>query len=110
MKLLFDQNLSPQLVDRLVDVYPDSGHVTPAGLDRASDGEVWKYARENDHVIVTKDADFEELSQLRGSPPKVVWLRLGNCTTAEIEAILRSRTQILQDFDADPDADVLTLW
>ena len=40
MRLLFDHNLSPKLVRRLADLYPDSTHVTDAGLDRATDIEL----------------------------------------------------------------------
>jgi predicted nuclease of predicted toxin-antitoxin system len=109
MKLLFDQNLSPRLVELLKDVYPDSTHVSLAGLERASDEAVWTYARENSYVIVTKDADFDELNQLRGSPPKVVWLRLGNCTTDQIEGVLRSRLRALVVLEAEPEVGVLTL-
>lgn len=58
MKLLFDQNLSPSLVDSLADIYPESVHVQSAGLDRADDRAVWDFARLQNLVIVTKDADF----------------------------------------------------
>lgn len=58
MKLLFDHNLPPLLVSRLADLFPHSQHVFALGLDRASDLEIRDYARENDFVIVTNDADF----------------------------------------------------
>lgn len=70
--LLFDQNLSPRLVKRLADLYPDSTHVDTLGFGSSSDREIWDFARINDYVIVTKDADFGELSVLRGVPPKVI--------------------------------------
>lgn len=68
MKLLFDQNLSPRLVNHLSDLYPGSNHVYPLGLDRVSDKEVWKYARRADFLVVTKDADFSDLCMLWGFP------------------------------------------
>ncbi|HUP50806.1 MAG TPA: DUF5615 family PIN-like protein [Thermoanaerobaculia bacterium] len=83
MKLLLDQNISRKLVARLVDIYPGTAHVAQIGLERATDSDIWYYARTHDFVIVTKDSDIVELSVLRGRPPKVVWLRLGNATTAE---------------------------
>lgn len=89
MKLLFDQNLSPKLVGMLATQYPGSSHVSLCGLDRAQDAAVWEYARQQGYILVTKDSDFEELSLLRGVPPMVVWLRLGNCTTGRIEEVLR---------------------
>lgn len=89
MKLLFDQNLSPRLVHALDELFPRSRHVSLCGLERADDLTVWEYALAHDYVLVTKDADFEELSLMRGVPPMVVWLRLGNCTTDRIEEVLR---------------------
>jgi len=40
MKLLFDQNLSPTLVMRLADLFPDASHVQAIDLDCASDDRV----------------------------------------------------------------------
>jgi predicted nuclease of predicted toxin-antitoxin system len=62
MKLLFDQNLSPRLVNHLDDLYPDASHMSEIGLGRALDIEIWKYARKNHSMIVSKDSDFSELS------------------------------------------------
>lgn len=81
MKLLFDQNLSPKLVARLADLFPDSVHVQSLGLDSADDNQIWEHARLNGFAIVSKDEDYNNLSVVRGSPPKVIWLQLGNCTT-----------------------------
>ena len=109
MKLLFDQNLSPRLVAQLADVFPDSRHVFQLGLDRASDDDIWPYARDHAFIIVTKDADFSELSALRGFPPKVIWLCLGNCTTVEVEAHLREHHATIQQLFDDPDTGTLAL-
>jgi predicted nuclease of predicted toxin-antitoxin system len=109
MKLLFDHNLSPRLVTRLADLCPKSSHLSLIGLDRAMDYDVWEFARKNDYIIVTKDADFGDLSILYGFPPKVLWLRLGNCTTAQVETLIRSQVKIIADFADDPSASVLTL-
>jgi predicted nuclease of predicted toxin-antitoxin system len=85
MKLLFDQNLSPRLINLLSDLFPDSNHVFPLGLDKSEDTAIWEHARQNNFTLVTKDADFGDLSILRGFPPKVIWIRRGNCRTSEIE-------------------------
>jgi len=110
VKLLFDQNLSLRLVARLADVFPDPQHVLQCGLDRASDHDIWTYARDHECIIVTKDADFNELSALRSFPPKVIWLCLGNCTTTEIEALLRGYQATIQHLCDDPDTGTLALW
>jgi len=109
MKPLFDQNLSPRFVTRLADLYPDSNHVYPLGLDRVPDHEVYEYARREGFLLVTKDADFSDLSVLRGFPPKVIWIRHGNCTTVTIEQILRRHYDDIKALDADPSMGVLTL-
>lgn len=82
LKLLFDQNLSPRLVVLLADVFPGSAHVRDVGLASADDADVWDYAKRNGLAIISKDADFRQLSFLHGFPPKVVWLRVGNRSTA----------------------------
>jgi predicted nuclease of predicted toxin-antitoxin system len=109
VRLLLDHNLSPRLVDRLADLYPGATHVAAVGLERATDAEVWAYGGAHGCVIVTKDSDFIDLAVLRGPVPKVVWLRLGNCTTADIERVLRRARDAIEDFVADTTAGVLEL-
>jgi predicted nuclease of predicted toxin-antitoxin system len=109
MKLLFDQNLSPRLVDRLNDVYPNSVHVMDVDLDRALDHEIWTFAHENDFAIVTKDSDFGEISVLRGSPPNVVWIRRGNCSTQAIETLLRQHYEAVTALKEDPESAIVEL-
>ena len=110
MKILFDENLSPRLVNRVADLYPDCAHVREVGLERAPDEAVWSYARANGFSIVTQDADFGEMSVLLDSPPKVIWLRRGNCSTGEIETILRRRYEAVVAFHNDPTEAVLSLF
>lgn len=109
MKLLFDQNLSPLLVNRLADLFPGSSHVSVLGLDRVPDEEVWDYARDNRFTLVSKDADFSDMNLVRGYPPKVLWLRIGNCTTKQVEALLRSNQKVIEQMDGDPAIGILAL-
>ena len=109
MKLLFDHNLSPRLVNRLTDLFTDCGHLTYYGLDKASDLEVWEFAQENDFILVTKDSDFHDLSLLRGTPPQVIWLRIGNCTTITVENLLREHHTEIEEFAQEATAGVLVL-
>ena len=76
-------------------------------LDCVADEAVWNYARANDFVIVTKDPDFADLSVVYGPPPKVVWLRLGNCTTREIEAAIRQHRREIEALANDATVGVL---
>jgi predicted nuclease of predicted toxin-antitoxin system len=52
-------------------IFPDSVHIASLKLDRASDYEVWSYAKENDYIIVTKDSDFNDLCTLYDFPPHI---------------------------------------
>jgi len=109
MRLLFDQNLSFRLVERLRDLYPETKHVRDVGLTAADDGDVWAYARENEYVIVSKDEDFHQLSFLHGAPSKVIWIRIGNCTTAAIEGVLRDQYSTIVRFHSDAQGAFLVL-
>jgi predicted nuclease of predicted toxin-antitoxin system len=101
MKLLFDHNLSPRLVSLLADLYPNSNHLYLIGLDQESDHVVWEIAKTQDYIIVTKDSDFNELLILKGFPPKVIWIRSGNCTTKTIESLLRNNYEAILAFYQD---------
>ena len=109
MKLLFDENLSPRLVGLLRDLFPDSVHVRDVGLKAADDPVVWKYAQDNSLIICSKDSDLHQRSFLMGYPPKVVWVRLGNCSTADVEKLLRRHFAAMKAFAADDYASFLTL-
>lgn len=110
MKLLFDHNLPPSLIVRLADLFPHSQHVFPLGLDRTTDLEIREYARQSGFLVVTKDVDFSDLCVLRGFPPKIIWIRRGNCSTRALEQILRDHYDDIQALDADPMNGVLTLF
>jgi predicted nuclease of predicted toxin-antitoxin system len=109
MKLLFDQNLSFKLVRLLTDLFPDSLHVRDVGLEAAGDAEVWKYAEDNSFTICSKDSDLHQRSFLLGFPPKVVWVRLGNCSTSDVEMLLRKHAATIEQFAEDDYASFLTL-
>ena len=90
-----------KLARRLADLFPDSAHVQEVGLKEAEDPAVWEYARQQSFMIVSKDADFHQRSVVFGFPPKVVWLRLGNCTTAEVGQVIRRNFESIQAFAED---------
>ncbi|MDX9767995.1 MAG: DUF5615 family PIN-like protein [Ectothiorhodospiraceae bacterium] len=102
-RLLFDENLSRRLVTLLSDCYPDSTHVDNVGLHGRPDGDVWLHARDHGFVLVSKDNDFRQLSFLRGAPPKVVWLRIGNAPTRAAADLLRLRVGDVAAFVQDPE-------
>ena len=109
MSLLFDQNLSRRLPALLASEFPGSEQVIAAGLATADDRAVWAYAAAHGLAVVSKDADFAQLSAVLGPPPKVIWLRIGNGPTRDVVALLRTRASDVQAFLADPAAAVLEL-
>ena len=110
MKLLFDHNLSPKLVRHLADLFPDSSHLFLLNLDESDDTIVFDFARQNNYTIVTKDADFNDLGLARGFPPKIIWIKRGNCSTGEIEKILRNHFADISGFYKNTDHGVLLLF
>ncbi len=95
MKLLLDENLSRRAVAFLLDAFPESSQVALLGLEHVNDLTIWEYAKTNDFVIVTKDADFFEMSNLYGQPPKIIWLKIGNQSkAATINALLANKKTI----------------
>lgn len=109
MKLLFDENLSPRLPRLLADIFPGSTHVRDVGMKATDDPIVWDYAKTGDFMIVSKDADMHDLSLVFGNPPKVVWLRLGNCSTRQVEALLRLEFDVIKLFYEDEFVSLLSL-
>ena len=79
-------------------MYPGSLHVKDCGLSKASDSEVWEYAKSHGLTIVSKDSDFQERSVLWGTPPKVIWLRIPNCKSSIVAEVLRNSQSDLERF------------
>jgi predicted nuclease of predicted toxin-antitoxin system len=98
MKILFDQNISLRIVNKIKDVFPECSQVRLVGLENASDLEIWTFAKQNGYGIMTFDADFYDLATLKGHPPKVIWLRIGNTTTSNLEKVLRTHSETILEF------------
>lgn len=109
MKLLLDENLPPRVARALSDLFPGSTHVHQCGLGESADSQIWDYACQEGFTIVSKDSDFVELSALLGPPPKVVWIHIGNCSTGEIEAVLRRFAVAIAEFVKHPEDRCLLL-
>ncbi len=109
MKLLFDENVSPALTRRLADLFANSVHVRDIGMKATDDPVVWDYAKNNDFMIVSKDADMHDLSLVLGNPPKVIWVRLGNCSTRQVENLPRQNFEAIKLFATDDFVSLLVL-
>ena len=110
MKLLFDENLSPKLPRLLATLFPGSAHVRECGLRGQPDEDVWDHARAYGSTFVAKDSYFHRRSLLYGHPPKLVWMRIGNCTRQQLVGLITTHEQDLHALNADPFESVLVLW
>lgn len=104
-----DQNLSPRLASEIEIVHRGSAHVREFGLSTAGDEEIWEFAKREGFAILSKDADFHQMSFVYGPPPKVIWLRYGNCSTNRAIRGVLEQSLRLEIFDADPEAGFLVL-
>lgn len=109
MTLLFDQNISYKVARKIQDVFPSAKHLSDLRLEGLKDVEVWEYAKNNGCCIVTFDFDFIDLSTLKGSPPKIIWLRFGNSTTEKISSRLISDASLIKAFLSSYDAAFLEI-
>ena len=98
MKLLLDQNLSRRLLTDLDAYFPESTQAALCGLDTATDFLLWDFARQQGFAIVTKDSDFLEIALLRGFPPKVVLLNLGNVSNQRVREVLLQQSLVIKEF------------
>ncbi len=109
MKLLLDQNLSYKLCDKLKDIFPEIVHVKKLGSEKDNDNNLWEFAKNNSFIIVSKDSDFNEKAIIKGFPPKTIWIKKGNCSTNEIEKILRNKFLEITNFSEDTQNSILIL-
>jgi predicted nuclease of predicted toxin-antitoxin system len=78
-------------------------------MEATIDPIVWDYAKDSNFMIVSKDSDMHDLSLVFGSPPKVIWLRLGNCSTSQVENLLRREFNMIKLFYEDERSSLLAL-
>lgn len=97
MKLLLDENLSRRIVTALDPYYPGTTHVSLVGLERAMDYDIWLYAKKNNFVILSRDSDYYDLSLIKGSPPQVIWLKIGNCSKQRVVDLLIKKNNVLNN-------------
>ncbi len=58
------------------------------GLRDAEDLEIFKVAKAQEVIFMTKDSDFVNLVERLETPPKIIWLTCGNTSNARLREIL----------------------
>ncbi len=111
MKLLVDQNISHRIVPLIEHLFPNTFHVKDLGLVDSNDFEIYRYARQHQFdAVVTLDEDFYILQVKHGIPPKIIWLRTGNCSTKILVEKIISHQNIINDFLNDTAFDYLEIF
>ncbi len=108
--ILIDQNISFRLKDKLHAMFAQVTHLKTVGLIDADDLQIWNFARQNNLIILTQDAGFNDINELKGWPPKVIWLRCGNRSTTELVEILRQSAAAIQLFVEDEKSGLLEIY
>ena len=87
-----------ELSKKIEFLYPNSEQVRRLNLENSSDLEIWTYAKSNDYTIVTFDADFFDITNLYGHPPKIIWIKIGNSPTKQIAQLLTDKAELIREF------------
>lgn len=111
MKILVDQNISFRLLQRIYASFPGVSHVKTLGLIDASDYQIYFFAREHGFsAVITQDEDFYTLLLEYSPPPKVIWLRTGNCSTAFLAEVILRNSDLIHTFLEDNTQDCLEIY
>ena len=108
-RLLLDENLSWRLVAKMQPAFPGTRHVDDLGLRSATDAQLWELARRDGFMLASKDDDFRQIGLLRGAPPKILVLAVGNRGNAAVLELLERQAAVIAAFDADPGESLLVL-
>ena len=93
MILWTDAQLSPRIARWTTANFPHAQAFPLRDLDlrEAEDEQIFAAARLAKAVVLTKDSDFVQLLERRGSPPKILWLTCGNTSNAVLQQLFTRR-------------------
>jgi len=90
VRFLVDNQLPAALARWISAQGLDCHHVLDLGLAEASDAEIWRYAADQDVVLISKDEDFFHFATRPGSTARLLWVRLGNCRRAGLLSVFEA--------------------
>ncbi|MBX2897861.1 MAG: DUF5615 family PIN-like protein [Cyclobacteriaceae bacterium] len=109
MKLLLDENVSFRILNSLLSIFPESAHVSKDGSIK-SDVEIFQYAKRNGFTILTFDEDFYDLQLIKGFPPKIIWLRVGNISNLNLLNKIISKKAEIEAFEINSEVGILEIY
>ena len=80
MNFLIDSQLPPALARWISAQGHEAIHVSDLGMAADDDSIIWRYARKQNSVIISKDEDFADRWLLGDEGVALVWIRMGNCS------------------------------
>lgn len=100
-RFLVDNQLPAALVHWIESKDCRAEHVLALDMAQSRDEIIWEWARQSRAVIVSQDEDFAQMTVMRPEQVQVVWLRLGNCRTTVLLAVMeRAWADITIQLDA----------
>lgn len=103
MRFVVDAQLPPALARLLTAHGHQAEHVADIGLRDADDSAIWRYALQQQAIIITKDEDFPHRLSQTMTAPVIVWLRIGNTSRKALlqwfEPLLPQIVQHIQQGD-----------
>ncbi|MDP1659398.1 MAG: DUF5615 family PIN-like protein [Methylotenera sp.] len=89
MKYWIDAQLPPSLAAWLAEQFSvNAVALRDIGLRDAEDDEIFKVARLQNAVVITKDSDFVDLVLRLGAPPQILWITCGNVSNIHLRKLL----------------------
>ncbi len=98
MKFLVDNQLPGALARFFAARGHDCNHVLDVGLASATDSAIWRYADQNELIVVSKDEDFLYLATLPDTKARLIWVRIGNCRTPVLLAAFERLWPRIEEF------------
>lgn len=111
MTVLIDQNISHRIVPQIAFLFDTLDHVKTNAWTDWQDYDIFMHARHLQYdAIITLDDDFNKLLLVHGTPPKIIWLKTGNCSTAKLAEVILSHKEVIHNFLLDVAFDCLELY
>ena len=84
MRFVVDNQLPRALARWLAAQGHDAIHVLDIGIAQTADADICAFAADESRIVVSKDEDFLGLVLRPGVTVQLVWIRMPNCTNAEL--------------------------
>ncbi len=85
-------------------------HVTDVNPKLAGDLSIFDYALGNNLRSSLLTRDFTNIQAIRGYPPKIVWLRMGNISTLNIINKLSQNKASIEEFVSGSELSILEIY